>query len=374
MASATSRTRRGVGARPVRAAPRNARANPAREKATRAKSVHAQLRSVVTSREVALMAGVSRSAVSRTFTPDASVSEAMRRKVMAAATTLGYEPNVLARSLITDRSRLIGLVMAEWENPFYTTMLSKLSEKLQRRDYQLMLLTAAPDGNVDGAVRRLLQYRAEGILLVSCTPDPALARSCVRDGTRMVIVNRESSSIPAVNVSTDNVQIGRDVARLLIDRGYRRLGVVRGNPAVSISIVRTEAFKATVAASGKARIVLDETGVVGYDAGRRLASAALQRKPRPDAIFCYSDLTALGVLDGARLDLNIAVPDELAVVGNGDVPAASWAPYDLTTVRLPIDALIDASIEALLAEKSPDPRQPIIVEAGIVERSTVRRR
>lgn len=320
------------------------------------------------------MAGVSRSAVSRAFTPDASVSEAMRRKVMAAATTLGYEPNVLARSLITDRSRLIGLVMGEWENPFYTTMLSKLSEKLQRRDYQLMLLTAAPDGNVDGAVRRLLQYRAEGILLVSCTPDPALARSCVRDGTRMVIVNRESSSMPAVNVSTDNAKIGRDVARLLIDKGYRRLGVVRGNPVVSIGIVRTEAFKATVTASGKARIVLDETGVVGYDAGRRMARAALQRKPRLDAIFCSSDLTALGVLDAARLDLNIAVPDELAVVGLGDAPAASWAPYDLTTVRLPIDALIDASIEALLAEESPDPREPIILEAGLVERSTVRRR
>jgi DNA-binding LacI/PurR family transcriptional regulator len=329
-------------------------------------------RFTATSREVAELAGVSRSAVSRTFTPDASVSEPMRRKVLAAATRLGYQPNVIARSLITDRSRLVGLIMGEWENPFYATMLRGFSEKLQLRDYQLMLLTGTPDGGVDGAIRRLMQYRADGIVLVSCLPEPALARDCVRRGTRLVVVNRDPGAIPVVNVGSDNARIGRDVAQRLVAAGYKRLGVVRGNPAVSVGVTRTAAFREAVARSGSARLVLDESGIVGYDAGRRFVREAMRRRPRPDAIFCSSDLTALGVIDGARIDLGIRVPEELGVIGLGDTPAASWAPYDLTTVRLPVEGVIDAAIDALLVEPPPDPRQPIEIGADIVERATVR--
>jgi len=340
---------------------------------SRGKSSRPSARFTTTSREVAQLAGVSRSAVSRAFTPDASVSEATRRKVMAAAAKLGYQPNVIARSLITDRSRLVGLVMGEWENPFYATVLRGFSEKLQARDYQLMLLTTAADGSVDGAVRRLMQYRADGIVLVSCLPEPALARSCVRSGTRLVIVNRESGSLPAINVSTDNAGIGRQVAQLLLRAGYRRIGVVRGDPTVSIGITRTAAFKAEIAASGTARLVLDETHVIGYAPGRRFIREARQREPQLDAIFCSSDLTAFGVLDGARIDLGLAVPEQLAVVGLGDAPAASWAPYALTTVKLPLEGLIDASIEALLADGPAARHQPIVIAAEIVERTSVRR-
>jgi DNA-binding LacI/PurR family transcriptional regulator len=318
------------------------------------------------------MAGVSRSAVSRTFTPDASVSESTRRKVMAAATKLGYQPNVIARSLITDRSRLVGLVMGEWENPFYATVLRSFSEKLQRRDYQVMLLTTATDGSVDAAIRRLMQYRADGIVLVSCLPPATLARSCVRSGTRLVIVNRESATLPGINVSTDNAGIGRQVARLLLRAGYRHIGVVRGDPTISVSITRTEAFKAEIQASGTARFVLDQTDVMGYAAGRRCIQEARQREPALDALFCSSDLTAFGVLDGARIDLGLKVPQQLAVVGLGDAPAASWAPYDLTTVQLPIEGLIDASIAALLDDVPTARRRPIVVAADIVERSSVR--
>ena len=340
-------------------------AAPARGKSSRRSACF-----TTTSREVAQLAGVSRSAVSRAFTPDASVSEATRRKVMAAAAKLGYQPNVIARSLITDRSRLVGLVMGEWENPFYATVLRGFSEKLQAHDYQLMLLTTAPDGSVDGAVRRLMQYRADGIVLMSCQPEPALARSCVRSGTRLVIVNSWSNFQPAINVSIDNAGIGRQVAQLLLRAGYQRVGVVRGDPAIGIT--RTEAFKAGFAASGTARLVFDETHVIGYVPGRRFIREALRREPQLDAIFCSSDQTAFGVLDGARIDLGLAVPEQLAVVGLGDAPAASWAPYDLTTVKLPLQGLIDASIAALLADEPAARNQPIVIAADIVERSSVR--
>jgi len=329
-------------------------------------------RFTATSREVAQLAGVSRSAVSRAFTPDASVSEATRRKVLAAAERLGYQPNVLARSLITDRSRLVGLVMGEMDNPFYAAMLRGFSEKLQRRDYQLMLLTTDTDGRVDGAVRRLMQYRADGIVLVSCEPEPALARGCVQGGTRLVIVNREADGLPATRVLVDNAGIGRKVARLLLRAGYRRIGVVRGDPAAATGSTRTEAFMAEIAASGTARVLLDQAHVVGYAAGRRFVQEARQREPELDAVFCSSDLTAFGVLDGARLDLGLAVPEQFAVVGLGDVQAANWAPYELTTVKLPVEGLVDASISALLDDAPAARREPVVVGTDIVERASVR--
>lgn len=339
---------------------------------SRPAAVRPSTRFTATSREVAQLAGVSRSAVSRAFTPDASVSESTRRKVLAAAERLGYQPNVIARSLITDRSRLVGLVMGELDNPFYAAMLRSFSEKLQRRDYQVMLLTTAADGSVDGAVRRLMQYRADGIILVSCEPDAALARGCVQSGTRLVIVNREAEGLPGTKVLTDGAGIGRLVAQRLLRAGYRRLGLVRGDPVASTVSARNEAFKAEIAASGTARVVLDQTHVVGYAAGRRFVQEARQREPELDAIFCASDLCAFGVLDGARLDLGLSVPDELAVVGVGDVQAASWAPYELTTVRLPVEGLVDASISALLDDAPGGRRTPVVVGADMVERKSVR--
>ncbi len=325
-----------------------------------------------TSHEVAELAGVSRSAVSRTFTPDASVSEVTRRKVLKAAAKLGYQPNVIARSLITRRSRIVGLIMGEWENPFYATMLRGFSEKLQARDYQLMLLTRGPDGGVDSALRLLMQYRVDGIILVSCVPSPQVARQCAHAGARLVIVNRDTADMPAVGIGADSQQIGRDVAELLLRARYRNIALVRGDPSVRVGIERSEAFRATIAAAINARIVINRTGVVGYDEGRRFLHEAMRHEPRPDAIFCSSDLTALGVLDGARIDFGVSVPDEMAVVGLGDIPAASWGPYALTTVRLPVERLIDASIEALLTPAAPDPGKPIVVTATIVQRATVR--
>jgi DNA-binding LacI/PurR family transcriptional regulator len=363
----TARARRS--SRPRAVAPR---AMAKRAQSRRTAPTDAVPSRAVTSREVAQLAGVSRSAVSRTFTPEASVSPETRRRVLDAATRLGYQPDVIARSLITRRSRLIGLVMGEWENPFYTTMLRSFSEKLQMRDYQLMLLARGPDGSVDGAVRLLMQYRVDGIVLTSCEPSAPVARACAAAGVRLVFINREPGDLPATGVFSDNARIGRDVAEMLIRAGYERLAIVCGDATLATAVVRHRAFRAAVAATRRARLVIDQSGVMGYAAGRRFIGEALRGPQRPDAVFCSSDLTAIGVLDGARLDAKVRVPDDLAIVGFGDVPAAAWGCNDLTTVRLPVERMIDASIEALLAPQPPEPRPLVLLEAGIVQRATVR--
>ncbi len=328
----------------------------------------------VTSHEVAALAGVSRSAVSRTFTPGASVSAATREKVLAAAAELGYRPNALARSLIVRSTQLIGLVMAEWENPFYTRMLRQFSERLQGEGYQLLLMTSSSESDVDDVARRLLQYQVDGLIVVSARPSAAFVTECEATAVPLVLVNRHPPAAGASSVTCDNAQIGRDIVRLLIDAGYRRLALVRGDPKVMTGVERTDAIQASVAASKHTRVVADRTDCLGYAAGRRAIAELWQADDRPDAVICSSDPTALGILDGARRDLHIDVPGDLAVVGLGDIPQAGWAAYGLTTVHLPIDEMIELAVQDLLsrlsdAEQGP---RPMKAHASIVRRESVR--
>jgi DNA-binding LacI/PurR family transcriptional regulator len=327
-----------------------------------------------TSEEVAQLAGVSRSAVSRTFTPGASVSAKTRDKVLAAASQLGYLPNALARSLIIRRTNLVGLVMAEWKNPFYTDILHQFSERFQAEGYQLLLLSSLTEADVDDAVRRLLQYQVDGLLVVSAKPSNELSEECARTNTPLVLVNRHSPRGLASSVTCDNAQVGRDIVRLLLDRSYRRLAIVRGDPKVLVGIERTTAMVKEMGGAVNAKVVADVLGCLGYNAGRK-AIADLWRSPDPpDAVVCSSDPTALGVLDGARLDLGINVPEELAVIGLGDIPEASWGSYRLSTVHLPVDEMIDLAANDLLNRLKDDSLGPQawVATARMVNRDSVR--
>lgn len=327
----------------------------------------------VTSHEVAALAGVSRSAVSRTYTAGASVSPVTREKVLTAAARLGYRPNALARSLIVRRTQLIGLVMAEWENPFYTRMLRLFSERLQSEGYQVVLITSNSEADADQAVRRLLQYQVDGLIVVSAKPSAVAMDECTRSGTPLVLVNRQTAGPGASSVTCDNGQIGKDIVDLLAAAGYSRFALLRGDPTVITGVERNAAIRESIAVAG-ARVVVDVNGVFGYDAGRQAIRDIWQGAERPDAAICSSDLTALGVLDGARTDLHLAVPGELGVVGLGDIPQASWSAYQLTTVHLPIDEMIDLAVLDLLSRLS-DPElepRPMLALARLVRRSSTR--
>jgi len=330
--------------------------------------------SKVTSHEVAALAGVSRSAVSRTFTAGASVAPRTRAKVLAAAEKLGYRPNVLARSLILRRTQLIGLVMAEWDNPFYTRMLRLFSERLQTEGYQLVLLTSGTEADADNAVRQLLQYQVDGVIVVSARPSAAAASECSRSRTPLVLVNRETAGRRASSVTCDNGQIGQEIIRLVVRAGYRRIALLNGDPSRPTTVERNEAIRAGVAAKRGLRVVADVYGTFGYDPGRAAVAELWLRRERPDVIICSSDLTALGVLDGARSDLGVDVPAQLGVIGFGDIPQASWSAYGLTTVHLPIEEMIDLAVKDLLARlAAPTMRpRPMTALANVVKRTSTR--
>ena len=196
-----------------------------------------------TSHTVAKLAGVSRSAVSRTFTPNASVSQKTKLKVMTAANELGYRPNFMAQSLITKKTHLIGLIMADWDNPYYASTLRSYGEKLQTEGYQVILVTSNKKNDVNDSINFLLQYQVEGIIMLSVVPSQEMTLLCQKKDTPIILVGDSSDKIQLCNVNVDHEGIGTNLATLALDIGYERIVLIRGNKKIKSGVIRTAAFK-----------------------------------------------------------------------------------------------------------------------------------
>lgn len=304
-------------------------------------------RTAVTSMDVASLAGVSQSAVSRTFTAGASVGEATRRKVLAAAGQLGYAPNAHARSLITGRSRIIGLVVSNLDNLFYPAVLQKLSQRLQTDGYHVLLFVSEHEDG-DDLVRELLQYRVDGIVLGATTLSSALARRCAETNIPVVLFNRVmADATPVHSVRSDNHFGGRTLARLLVEQGHQRIAYLAGREDSSTNLEREQGFLEGLAQAGQ---TLYARGVGDYDMARaREATVQMFADPRrrPDAVCAASDQMAIAVIDALRYELHLNVPDDVSVVGFDNVPQAQWPAYQLTTYEQPVEPMVESTVGLL---------------------------
>jgi DNA-binding LacI/PurR family transcriptional regulator len=327
----------------------------------------------VSSIEVARRAGVSQSAVSRAFTPGASVSEDTRAKVLAAAKELGYRPNVIARSLIRHSTKIIGIAMVRFTNPFYASLLKAFTEKLQGLGFSTMLYNVAGDNQIDTALPLALQYQVDGIIVTSATLTSSLADECAQTGTPVVLFNRYAADSNVHAVGSDNTGGGRMVADALVDAGHRRIAYLAGEESSSTNRDRERGFTERLGERGVS-LFLRDCGDFVYDAAFQAAERLLNRTEHPDAIFCGNDLMALAVLDYARCVLGIRVPAELSVIGYDDIEMSAWPKYDLTTIRQPIEAMVDATVEVLLdAIRDPSRERALrLVSVQLIERTSAR--
>lgn len=307
------------------------------------------MKTQATSQDVARLAGVSQSAVSRCFTAGASVSEAMRDKVQEAARKLGYQPNAHARSLITGRSRIIGLVLSHIENLFYPAVLEQLAQRLQQDGYHLLIFIS--DGhNADDLVGEILQYKVDGIVLGATTLSSALAQRCADASIPVVLFNRIMAAGSAGSVSSvrsDNLGGGREIARFLVAGGHRRIAYLAGREDSSTNLERERGFREGLAEAGQriyARAIGNYDVLQARQATRDLFAQAEQR---PDAVFVASDQMAIAVLDTLRHELGLAVPQQVSVVGFDNVPQAAWESYALTTFEQPVQPMVEATVELL---------------------------
>mgnify|MGYP000698512975 CR=1 FL=1 len=328
----------------------------------------------VTSMDVARRAGVSQSAVSRVFTPGASVSKAMAAKVRRAAEELGYRPDRLARAMITGRSRIIGLVVAYLDNQFYPAALERLSHALQARGYHILVFMASnTPGEVETVVDELLSYRVDGIITASVAVSTDLGARCAAAGIPVVMFNRGQPGSGLSSITSANAEGGRKVARFLLAGGHRRIAHVSGWLGASTGQDRQRGFLDGLAEGGAEPVALID-GMY-----RREVAAAATRElmegsaPPPDAIFVGNDHMAFAVLDELRL-MGVSVPRDVSVVGYDDVPMAAWPAWDLTTVRQPLNRMVEATVDTLLAQiDTPDrPTQRIEIDGPLIVRGSAR--
>lgn len=328
----------------------------------------------VTSIDVAALAGVSRSAVSRVFTPGASVSPATATKVRTAARALGYRPNVLARSLITGRSRIIGLVVAYLENQFYPEAIERLSKSLQAQGYHVLVFMASNDNDATQTViDELLDYQVDGIVIASVGVSNDLTRRCEDAGIPIVLFNRDQFDDRLSSVTSDNMAGGRKLAEFLLAGGHRRIGHIAGWEGASTQIDREAGFKAGLMAGG-IKLAMRSIGNFDFETAQNAARAMFDRDDPPEAVFVTNDHMAFAVMDVLRFELGICVPDDVSVVGYDDVQIAAWPSYNLTTVRQRANEMVSKTIELLMTriENVDAPPQRICIDGPLIIRGSAR--
>lgn len=301
----------------------------------------------VTSFDVAARAGVSQSAVSRVFS-GASASKATVDKVREAAEALGYRPNVLARSLITGRSRIIGLVVAYLGNPFYPDALERFSRDLQDEGYHTLVFTVpegAGEADTDRIIQQMLDHQVDGIVLASVGLGDALAARCEAAGIPVVLFNRGQAGSGLAQVTSANRLGGAKVADFLVSGDHLRIGHVAGWQGSSTGRDRTEGFLERLATLGR--------DCVGVEDGRYVHAEAVRvtdllLAKGVDALFVGNDHMAFAVMDHLRSTLGLSVPGDVSIVGYDDVPMAAFAAYDLTTVRQPVGRMVKTTVTALI--------------------------
>ena len=327
----------------------------------------------VTSHEVARLAGVSQTTVSRAFNRESSVSGATLKRIRAAADQLGYWPNELARSLISHKSNMIGIVMGDILNPFYPAVLHAFTQKLQTLGRHVLLFSVPAGADVDAVLPQMLQYQVAGVVITSATLSSRMARTIAGAGTPVVLFNRTVYGNSVSSVCCANEQGAQNVARLLCRAGHRRFGIVGGLADTSTHAERRRAFARELQRNGIPEPV-ETSGANTYGGGFAAARRMLSTPDRPTALFCISDIMALGALDAARRELSLSVPEDVSIVGFDDIPAAAWPSYDLTTVQQPVDVMVDEAIAVLLRQIEDPSVQPsaVRVRGRLIVRASAR--
>lgn len=328
----------------------------------------------VTITDVALAAGVSVSTVSKVMNSRDGVARETHSRVNAVIEELGYEGSLVARSLRSHRTWVIGILVAEFE-PFSTEILKGAAAALADTDYDVLAYTGARRSGGPGWERRYLA-RLSGTLIdgaVIVTPTVEKVEAVVP----VVAIDPHAGPLGFPTVDSDNFTGGILATRHLIELGHRRIGFLAGRPDLESSRLRESGYRQALADAG---IPVDE-GLIRLGEYRRdtthvPAAELLSLPDRPTAIFAANDLSAIGTLDVAQ-QMGIDVPNELSVVGFDDIPESAQATPPLTTVRQAIQDMGASAIRMLLSmiDKEPVASQHVRLPVSLVRRgSTAARR
>lgn len=293
---------------------------------------------MATVKEVAKRAGVSVGTVSNVVTGRTPVSAKRRQRVLAAIRELGFQPNHIARSLKLRHTQMLGMVVSDITNPFFSHLVRGAEDAASQHNY--LLLTFNTDDRIERekqALAVLRQRRVDGILLVVAPQEGEYSHvsEVLATETPVVCLDRVPPKIAVDSVTVDNVRAARECVRHLIERGHSRIGIITGSIALQTARERLQGYrKALVAARLPIRHDLIREGTFRTSSGYELGKDLLSRPDRPTALFCSNAMMAFGVLKAIE-ELGLRCPQEIAVAVFDDSALAEIVRPHLTSVAQP---------------------------------------
>jgi LacI family transcriptional regulator, galactose operon repressor len=332
-------------------------------------------------KDIARDLGVSVITISKVLRNHPDVGDETRERVLARVKELDYRPNLAARSLVTGRTYLVGLVVPDLLHPFFAEIAKSLSDVLRGSGYYLIVSSSEEDPDIEEQeINQLLARRLDTLIIASCRSTVELFFRIEKQKTPYVLIDRILPGLTANFIGVDDEAVGRLATRHLIEIGCKRIAHIRG-PETSTGIRRVEGYKQALAQAGlrvlDGYIITERKGDVetkqrGAEAMRQLLSL----KPRPDAVFCFNDPLAMGAMNYA-LDQGIRIPEDVAVIGCGNLH------YD-DSLSVPLSSIDQHSRQigeeaarialGILNSKVPPKPQTVVLQPELVVRRSTQRR
>lgn len=330
-------------------------------------------------KDIALDLNVSVVTVSKVLRDHPDISPETRDRVLKRVKELNYRPNLAARALVTGRSFAAGLIVPDLVHPFFGQVAKALSNKLRTKGYSLVLASSEDDPEFERQeIEQLLARRVDVLVIASAQWTIESFRRIEEQKTPYVLVDRRFAGLAANFVGVDDVEVGRIATEHLVAVGCRRVAHI-GGPNVSTEVGRAQGFRKVLSSHrlpDRPEYVItrehgDDAGdVSGYEAMKRL----LALNPRPDGVFCYNDPTALGAMK-AIIEAGLDIPNDIALVGCGNVTYADLLRIPLTSIDQQSDAIGERAAKLALSLLDQHPSRPkqILLEPKLIERASTRR-
>ncbi len=305
---------------------------------------------VPTIKEIAQIADVSAMTVSRALNDSPRVKEETRAKVLKIAKQLGYRPNRMARSLVSKKSNLISLIVADIKNQYFAELARGIEDKARQNGYNVIFCSTDNDPKIlDSSVRLMLEVGVDGFILAAVRLNEPIVEELADQHFPVVLVNRELAEKKTSSVVIDNRAGAYLVVEHLIKCNYKKIGIITGSFELSTGIERFDGYKKALFDHG---IGYQENyvseGPFTKAHGHASTLSMLSMRDRPQAIFAASDHIALGVMDAAE-ELGLRIPEDLALVGFDDTEFSSNARISLTTVSQKKYEMGELSVPMLLS-------------------------
>jgi LacI family transcriptional regulator len=316
-----------------------------------------------TLRDVASAVGVDPSVVSRVLSGDPSlaVTPETRRRVVEAAQTLGYRPNMLARGLRLRRTWTLGFVLPDINNPVYAQIVDGAHARAEEKGYALAIGSPADGRSIDTTfVRLLAERRFDGLLVASGHLDDWRVAATAAGPTPVVVVNRRVDGLEA-SIVVDDRRGAKLATEHLLDLGHIFLAHLSGPPGIDPSLRRKAGFLDTVNRRGAPAPIVCHADDFRVESGYAATLQLLDQSPRPTGLFAASVMPALGAIRAIR-ERRLGVPDDVSVVALHDFPLADFVEPPLTTVAMPLNELGSRAIDLILSRIAGAPPRAEIVD------------